>query len=288
VSASQATTLATMEFVKEVSTVDFESGVVDRSRQLPVVVDFWAEWCGPCRVLGPTLERLADEYGGTFELAKLDVDANQALARQFQVQGIPTVIAFRDGHPVARFTGAIPESQIRSWLSGVIPTEADTKAAAGSAAAATGDEATAERLFREALELDPRNEDAACGLAELLVADRRGEEAQALLEPLAPTPRVQRLSARARIASVDTASIDDMEATLASDPDNAELLLRLGRALSAAGRNGDALEVLLHTVALGGESREDARTAMLDIFEILGPSDTLAHQYRRKLASALF
>ena len=277
-----------MEHVRNVDTAGFATDVVERSRQTPVVVDLWAEWCGPCRVLGPTLERLADEYEGAFELAKLDVDANPDLARQFQVQGIPTVIAFKDGAPVARFTGALPESQIRAWLKEFVPSEADEKAAAASTVAASGDQATAEGLFREALALDPVNEKAATGLAEILIASDRTDEALAVIAPLPSTPAVQRLAAAARISHVDPAKIEDLERKLADDPDNGALLVQLGTALSAAGRTEDGLQHLLHAVGLGGSAREEARIAMLDVFELLGPDDPLTGQYRRKLASALF
>jgi len=253
-----------------------------------VVVDFWAPWCGPCRVLGPTLERLADEYQGGFELAKLDVDTNQSLAGRFQVQGIPTVIAFRDGEAVDRFTGALPESQIRAWLRNIIPSETDKTCATALSAASSGDIATAERLFRQVLAVEPTHEEAAVGLADLLVTQGHAQEALALLDPLPPTSKVQRLQAMARIESVDTSSIDDLEAKLADDPDNGVLLVHLGRALSAAGRTQEALDALLRAVVLGGEPREDGRRAMLDIFEVLGPDDPLTGEYRRKLASALF
>ncbi|GBD85112.1 thioredoxin [bacterium BMS3Abin02] len=274
--------------VKNVDAADFSTEVLERSREVPVVVDFWAPWCGPCRVLGPTLERLADEYDGGFELAKLDVDTNQSLAGRFQVQGIPTVIAFRDGEPVDRFTGALPEAQIRAWLRKIIPSEADKTCAAALSAVSSGDVATAERLFREVLAVEPTHEEAAIGLADLLVTQGLEQEALALLDPLPPTPEVQRLQAMARIGSVDTSSIDDLQMKLADDPGNGVLLVHLGRALSAAGRTQEALDALLHAVTLGGEPREEGRKAMLDIFEILGPDDPLTGQYRRKLASALF
>ena len=105
-----------MSHVKDVDTAGFNQLVIERSHEVPVVVDFWAEWCGPCRTLGPTLERLTDEAAGAFELAKVDVDHNQALAGQMGVQGIPTVVAFKDGQPVSRFTGALPEPQVKEWL----------------------------------------------------------------------------------------------------------------------------------------------------------------------------
>jgi putative thioredoxin len=277
-----------MEHVKNVDAAGFSTDVVERSREVPVVVDLWAEWCGPCKVLGPVLERLADEHQGAFELAKLDVDTNPDLARQFQVQGIPTVIAFKDGAPVARFTGALPESQIRTWLKEFIPSEIDEKATVAVSIAASGDPLTAEKLFREVLAIDPMHETAGTGLAEILIANGRTDEALSVLAVLSPTPTVQRLAATARIALVDTSSIDDLEQKLSGDPENGVLLVGLGKALSAAGRTEEGLQHLLYAVSLGGDSREDARVAMLDIFELLGSDDPLTGQYRRKLAGALF
>ncbi len=275
-------------FVKNVDTSTWERDVLQRSHTVPVVVDFWAAWCGPCRVIGPVLEHLADDYQGAFELAKLDVDANQSLAAQFGVQGIPTVVAFRNGREIDRFTGALPEPQIRDWLKKVVPTPEDEKADAAMAVLASGDLDTAERLFREVLTVRPDHEVAEKGLAEVLVERGSYDEALALLDKLPPDPDVNRLRAAARVGSVDTGSIDELRAKVAADSGNGEAWLALGRALAADGEHEEALEALLHAVALGGDAREEARVAMLDLFELLGPANPLTTTYRRKLASALF
>ncbi len=148
--------------IHDVGEADFAAKVVDRSSEVPVVVDFWAEWCGPCRQLGPALEAAVEKRAGRVELAKVDVDANQSLAGSFGVQGIPAVKAFRDGEVVAEFTGAIPPAQIERFLDALVPSPADELAA-------TGDEAS----LREALALDPRHGEAAAKLGRLLLA--RGE-----------------------------------------------------------------------------------------------------------------
>ncbi|NIS28926.1 MAG: thioredoxin, partial [Actinobacteria bacterium] len=127
-----------MSYVKDIDQQTFGQDVLQRSHEVPVVVDFWAAWCGPCKVLGPALERVTEEYGGAFELVKVDVDANQALAQQFAVQSIPTVIAFRDGEPVSQFMGAIPEPQIRTFIDAILPTELDRKVDAARDAALAG------------------------------------------------------------------------------------------------------------------------------------------------------
>lgn len=243
---------------------DFEQRVVARSHALPVLVDFWAGWCAPCRALGPVLERAVASRAGAVELAKVDVDSNPGLSRRFQVQGIPAVKAFRDGRVVSEFTGALPPPQIESFLDALVPSEADRLAAQGSEA---GDEAR----LRRALELDPRHADAAVALARLLL--RRGEPAEALAvaEPLAPTDfRLAGLAARA-------------ELTIAGDPPSDAF---------AAWDEGDheqALELLQEAVASSGEAgrRERLRAVMVGLFTELGADHPLARAHRRRLAAAL-
>ena len=135
----------TSTFVKDVDTAAFQREVIERSKEVPVVVDFWAAWCGPCKVLGPLLEKLAGQFEGGFELAKIDVDSNQALAGRFGVQGIPTVVGFRDGVPVSQFTGALPEPNVLQWLREIVPSEADLLVATAGDLLDEGDAAAAER-----------------------------------------------------------------------------------------------------------------------------------------------
>ena len=275
-------------YVKDVNTAAFPLEVVERSKEVPVVVDFWAEWCGPCKVLGPVLEKLATEFEGAFELAKVDVDANQALAGQFGVQGIPTVVGFRDGQPVSQFTGAIPEANVRQWIQEIVPSQADLLAAAADDLLAEGNLEAAEQGFRQVLGADPRHQDAATGLATLLIDNEQHEEALAWLEPLASSQEVDRLRAAARVGTIDTAAIPDLQATLAADPDNVLVMIDLGKALGAGGQFELSLETLLEAVMQGGDTRDDARRAMLDVFDVLGPDHELTVAYRRRLASALF
>jgi putative thioredoxin len=250
---------------KDVSEADFMAEVVERSRELPVVVDFWAEWCGPCRQLGPALEAAVAKRAGKVELAKVDVDSNQALSRSFGIQGIPAVKAFRDGQVVAEFTGAIPPAQIERWLDTLVPSPADELAAAG-------DEAS----LRDALELDPRHSDAAAGLAKVLLARDEPAEALAVVEPLAGDFRAQGLAARARLTlEAEDGELDPplAKAFAAWDSEDFEQTLEgLQEAITAAADPGH---------------RDLIREAMVGIFAELGADHELARTHRRRLAAAL-
>ena len=277
-----------MTHVRDVDAAAFQRDVVERSKEVPVVVDFWAEWCDPCKVLGPLLERLAGEFDGGFELAKVDVDSNQALAGQFGVQGIPTVVGFKDGQPVSQFTGALPEPNVRQWLGEIVPSEADLLVAAAEDLLDEGDMEAAERGYRQVLSADPHHQEAAVGLASLLLDAGQNQEVLDLLEPLAPDQTVERLRAAARMGAIDIAAIPELEAKLAQDPDNVSVRIDLGKALAADQQFEPSLDTLLDAVMMGGETRDEARIAMLDVFEVLGPEHDLTVAYRRRLASALF
>jgi putative thioredoxin len=274
--------------IRDVDTAEFPSAVLQRSQEVPVVVDFWAAWCGPCKVLGPLLEELTTEYGGAFELAKIDVDANQQLASQFGVQSIPTVIAFHHGRPVANFTGALPKQQLRAWLGQFLPTELDHKVDEARDAALAGDNDLAEQLFREVLTEAPDHPEAGTGLASLLIARGDQESALIVLGKLSPSPDVERLQAAARITAAQNDDIPKLEAALDEDPDDPARRLELASALAGKGEYEPALDHMLRIVRNKAALKDEARKSMLDVFDVLGNEHPLTVSYRRQLASALF
>jgi putative thioredoxin len=272
----------------DVDDADFAREVLERSRSLPVVVDFWAPWCGPCRALGPLLDRLADEHAGAFVLAKLDVDRSPATAQRYGVRSIPLVLAFRDGEVVAEFTGAQPEPVVRQFLERLLPSEADGLAKEADELAEGGHTNAAEERYRRALSLDSRHERALLGLARLL--GERGER-DAALELLArgAGPELERLGAELRTRGEPAADLDGLRERLARDPDELAARLALGRALAARGDYEAALAELLAVVERDAAFEDQAaRRAMLDVFEVLGRDHPLTEPFRSALARALF
>ncbi len=259
--------------VVEVTDDTFEEIVIEGSKDRPVVVDLWAAWCGPCRSLGPILEKVAEERKGAFLLAKVDVDANQvgqALLQAVRSQGIPTVVGFRDGQPVNMFIGAYPEPEVNRFVDSLMPTEADLVAEEAEDEIANGDVQEAEQKFREAIEADPGNRTARLGLARILADRGDADGAREHLMPLLPDPEAEQVLARLEVAS--WVSLADA-GTLAS-----------AKRLAVQGRWREALEGMLGAL----RDDPDARPAMLDVFAVLGEDDPLVTEYRRKLANALF
>ena len=275
-------------FVKDVNRETFGSEVLQRSHEVPVIVDFWAAWCGPCRSLGPALEKVASDYRGAFELVKIDVDANPELASQFRVQSIPTVIAFRDGRPVSQFMGSIPEARIREFVDGVLPSEADLLVDQARTLALEGETAAAEDMFRRVLADTPDHIEAGTGLASLLISRNDVAEALIVLGKLPRSSEVDRLEAAARLAGARENNLGELEAKLADDPEDQATRVEMGRVLAGRGEYEPALDHLLAVVKAGGEHREAARRAIVDVFEILGIGHPLTEVYRKALAAALF
>ena len=248
----------------DVAEAEFQQRVIERSSEVPVVVDFWAEWCAPCRTLGPVLEKAVAERAGAVELVKVDVDANPGVAARYRIQGIPAVKAFRDGEVAAEFTGAAPPAAVEEFLDSVVPSEAEQLAAQGAAA---GDEES----LRRALELDPRRADAAVPLARLLLRRGEPEEALRVAEPL--TGADFAASGVAARAELELAGAPPREAFSAWDD----------------GDHERALELLQKGVAASDdpERRDLLRRVMVAIFTELGPEHPLAREHRRRLSAAL-
>jgi putative thioredoxin len=280
------------EWVREVTDATFEREVLEQSKSVPVVVDFWAPWCGPCRVLGPLLERLAEEFQGEFVLAKVDVDENPAVASAFGIRSIPAVKAFRDGEIVAEFVGAAPESTVRAFLERVLPSEADRLAERGAEAEARGDLEEAERLYRQALASDVNHPRARLGLGRSLLGRDDAAALAELERVLEGTPEraeADRLAARLRLGRGGADGGEDLERRVASDPTDLEARLLLARQLAARQDYEGALRHFLEIVRRDRDYADQAaRRGMLDIFEVLGPDHPLTQRFRDDLAKVLF
>ncbi|HSJ72094.1 MAG TPA: thioredoxin [Acidimicrobiia bacterium] len=278
----------TSPYIKDVTVEDFQKEVLLRSREVPVLVDFWASWCGPCKALSPLLERMTTDAGGAFELAKVDVDANPDLSAQFLVQSIPTVVAIRNGKEVGRFTGALPEPSINAFLESVLPTELDMMVEEARTALVSGDTAGAEHILRQVLDSKPDHQDAGTSLAALLIDHGDIDGAMIVLGKLVPDAEVGRLQAAARLRRTAGGDITELEAAAAASPSSDSAQLALATALAARSEFEPALDRLLEIVRRKGEGKDAARQAMVDIFGVLGNDHPLTATYRKHLAAALY
>jgi len=281
--------------IVEVTESSFEREVMERSREVPVVIDFWAPWCGPCRYLGPILEEQARQRGGAFVLAKINVDENPLLAQDFGIQSIPAVKAVRDGQVVSEFVGALPPDQIGLFLDALVPSADDRQVQAAGELLAGDDHAGAERLLREVLAQDPGHPAATLALAELLLERGEVQPAADLVESgrgdVATLERVQRLQARIEFAraAAEAGNAEALRARLAADPEDLEARWGLANLAAAAGRFEEALEQLLEIIRRDRAYRDDgARASMVKIFELVGVRSELADRYRQQLSRAIF
>lgn len=281
------------QYAFDVGRDDFQQVVIEGSKKVPVVVDFWAEWCGPCRVLKPILEKLADEYQGKFILAKVNADYNQELAARYGVRGIPSVKAFVGGQIVDEFSGALPESAVREFLERIIPSPAEELRLKAAELKAQGDRAKALQVLAEASKLDPRNEAVRLDAAEIMLDVDQIDEAARLLESLSADTRTearaQQLLARLNFARSKASGEDEagLRARIAANPGDMDTRLKLANLLIASGRYAEGMDELLEMIRRDKTWNEEAaRKTMLSVFNLLGGSP-LVSEYRRKLASAL-
>ncbi len=279
--------------VIDVTLTNFQRDVIDASKRMPVLVDFWAPWCQPCQALTPRLDALAAEYAGRVRLAKINSDDNPELARRFQVRGIPNVKAFSAGVVVNEFTGVLPDRELRAFVEALLPSPAQPLVDQARSALAHGDAASALALDDEALEIDPGFEPAILGRVEALIALARLDDAQAALDALpyeqADRSRIGTLYARLAVARRQPAGADeDYAARIARNP--GDLAARLEwSALHAAQEDWEAaMKQALEVVRRDRSFRDDAgRRALLDLFALLGSDHALVRHYRRELAAAL-
>ncbi len=276
--------------VLEVTDETFAEAVIEESKNRPVVVDFWAEWCGPCRVLSPIIEAVAEEFGEDVLLAKLDTDRNPQTSATYRIQAIPSVKAFVDGEVASEFAGALPEEQVRAFFGQLVTSPAEAAAAEAEDLAASGDLAGAETKYREMLEEDRHNADALTGLAAILLERDEREEAEELIKRAGNDRRAKALRHHIFLeefaAKHDAAELEQ-EARLA--PDDPRARYRWGVMLAAFGRYEEALDELLESVRLNRHfSGEAARKATLAVFDILGSDNALVREYQRRLTQLLF
>ena len=286
------------DIIKDSDANNFGTDVIDQSTNIPVVVDFWAPWCGPCKQLSPTLDKLAREYSGKIQLVKINVDENQELATQMRVQSIPMVVAFKDGQPVDGFAGALPESQLRQFFEKLTGSEGSPIEQAlekASMMVANGDTQNAAEIYSQILAQDPINAASHAGVAKCLIEAEGIEKAQAYLKGLDANilnkEEVKSVLAAIDLEheSTDTEETDSLRQKLATSPDDPQLRYDLAIALYGDGCSEEAINILVELVKTHKTWNEEAaRAQLLKIFEALGHSDPITIEGRRKLSVVIF
>jgi putative thioredoxin len=288
------------DLIKESNTQNFMRDVIEASREVPVVVDFWAPWCGPCKQLGPALEKVVRQANGKVRMVKINVDENQQLAQQMRIQSIPAVYAFVNGQPVDGFMGALPESQLKQFVDrlggqGSMAEEIEAAVAEGRAAFDQQDYQTAAQIFAQVLQIDREHAGAIAGLARCQIAVGDLENAQATLALVPPPklgdPEVLSASAALELAlnPVDVSEIGTLKAQIEKNPEDFQARLDLAVLLNGAGEREEATDQLIYIIRkMRSWNDEAARKQLVKFFEAWGPKDEFTLAGRRKLSSVLF
>lgn len=291
------------DVIFDVSVDDFEAKVIHGSMDMPVLVDFWAPWCGPCKQLGPVIEKVVAEAGGKIKLAKVNLDENEQLAAMLRVQSVPTVYAFLGGRPVDAFQGNMPESQIKAFINKVLeaarqaqPDALDIPEALKGAAQALaeGDLHAAQAIYLQVLQADQYNADAYVGMVRVLLAAEQIEQAESMVEnapeEIAKSPKFSEAKTAVELAAqAPQGDFAALEAVLEKNPDDHQARYDLALALFSAGKKSEACDELLHIIQKKRDWNEEAaRHQLLKFFEAMGHADPVTIEMRKKLSSILF
>lgn len=286
------------DLIKDASTATFREDVLSESTRQPVLVDFWAPWCGPCKQMTPVLEKAVTAAAGKVKLVKMNIDEHPQIASQLGIKSIPAIVAFQNGRPVDGFSGALPESQIKGFIErlvGPVENEVDALLAEAEAALAEGRTQDAGEIFSEVLQTEPANAAAASGLARALVSLDRAADALAVLESLPPEAAGDQAVAAARVAvdlaiqAADLGDVGELEKRLAANPDDYQARFDLAVALNGRGDRPAAADSLLFIIKKQRTWEDDkARQQLLQFFEAWGPLDQDTTNARRKLSALLF